>query len=259
MDKFIGPDNIKFAPNMETIICLAIVLFLIVFFIVSGIIFTIANKKELYKKRPKGFILLMELAVEKLEGFVQKNMGEGFEMFAGLFLGIVPYLALNFVIGITGLPTPMTYLPVPLSLGLTTFLLIHITSIRFKGIKYFKRYIEPIPVFLPVNLLSMWAPLLSLSLRLFGNGLVGWVLITLANWGCYELSNMITGMQSAGPQYFMFEPFLTPVLHAYFDLFSTFIQTLVFTTLTALFVAQEKPEPKEVKEDLALRGSRKES
>ena len=51
-------------------------------------------------------------------------------------------------------------------------------------------------------------------------------------------------------------PFVTPVLHAYFDAFSTFIQTLVFVYLTTLFVAQEKPEP-EVKEQLDV-GSRKE-
>ena len=258
MDKFIGPDNLKFAPNMETLLCLAIVLVLIIFFIVVGIIFSIANKKELYKKRPKGIIFLMEFAVEKIDGFVSKNMGEGFDNFGGIFLGIIPYLALNFILGLTGLPTPMAYLPVPLSLGLTTFIMIHVTSMKFTKWKYFKRYIEPFPFFLPVNLLSMWAPLLSLTLRLFGNALVGWVLITLVNWGCYELSNMVTGLTSAGPQYFMFEPFLTPVLHAYFDVFSTYIQTLVFITLTALFIAQEKPEPKEEKESLALRGSRKE-
>ena len=258
MDKYVGPENLKFAPNLETLICLAIILFLVVFFIVIGIIFTVANKKKLYTQRPKGIILLMELAVEKIDGFVFKNMGEGFEMFGGIFLAIIPYLVLNFIIGITGLPTPMSYLPVPLSLGLTTFILIHATSIRFKGWKYFKRYIDPFPFFLPINLLSMWAPLLSLTLRLFGNALVGWVLITLANWGCYNLSAMITGISEAGPQYFMFAPFLTPVLHAYFDVFSTYIQTLVFITLTALFVAQEKPEPKEEKDSLALRGSRKE-
>ena len=256
MDKFIGPDNIKFAPNLETIVCLAIVLVLIVFFIVVGIIFTIANKKELYKKRPKGIILLMELAVEKIDGFVLNTMGEGFGLVSGLFLGVIPFLVLNFVIGITGLPTPMSYLPVPLSLGLFTFLMIHITSIHYTHWKYFKRYIEPIPVFLPVNLLSMWAPLLSLTLRMFGNALVGWVLITLVNWGCYNLSNMLFSLQTEGPQYLIFTPILTPALHAYFDVFSTYIQTLVFITLTALFIAQERPEPVE---NLALRGSRKEN
>ncbi len=258
MDKYIGEDNIKLAPNLETLICLAIVLVLVVFFIVVGIIFSVANKKKLYMKRPKGIILLMELAVEKLINFVNDNMGEGFEGFAGVFLAIVPFLALNFIIGITGLPTPMAYLPVPLTLGLTTFLFIHLTSMRFTKFKYFKRYIEPFPFFLPVNLLSMWAPLLSLTLRLFGNALVGWVLITLVNWGCYEASNLITGMVEAGPQYFILAPIMTPLLHAYFDGFSTYIQTLVFITLTALFIAQEKPDPVEEINNLALEGSRKE-
>lgn len=253
MGQYIGPDNLKFAPNLETIIAVAIALFLSLALIVIGIIFMIANKKKLYLKKPKGIILIMEWLVEFIDKFVYKNMGEGFELFGGLLLGIVPFLALNFFIGITGLPSPISYLPVPLSLGLLSFLLIHLTSIKFTKWRYFKRYIEPFPVFLPINLLSMWSPLLSLSLRLFGNGLAGWVLITLANWGCYNLSNMVTGAVEAGPQYLMFAPILTPVLHAYFDGFSTFIQTLVFTTLTALFIAQEKPDtetepkPKKVK------------
>ena len=258
MGDYVSKDNLKFAPNLETIIAVSIALVLALFFIVVGIVFMVANKKKLYLKRPKGLILLMELAVEKIDGFVLKNMGEGFEMYGGVFLAIIPFLAINFIIGITGLPSPISYLPVPLSLGLTSFLLIHLTSMRFTKWRYFKRYIEPFPVFLPINLLSMWSPLLSLTLRLFGNGLAGWVLITLANWGCYSLSNMITGAVTAGPQYLMFVPFLTPVLHAYFDGFSTFIQTLVFSTLTALFIAQEKPESEPNQDNLVLEGSRKE-
>ena len=37
-------------------------------------------------------------------------------------------------------------------------------------------------------------------------------------------------------------PFITPILHVYFDLFSSFIQTLVFSMLTMIFIAQEQNE-----------------
>ena len=37
-------------------------------------------------------------------------------------------------------------------------------------------------------------------------------------------------------------PIVTPVLHLYFDLFSGAIQTLVFTMLTMIFVANEQNE-----------------
>ena len=254
-----GPENFKIAPNLETIIAVAICLIVAIFAIIVGIL----AKKSDPKKAPKGVVLLGEWAVEKIDNFTKENMGEGFENFGGILLGIIAFLSLNFLVGITGLPTPMAYLPVPLSLGLVTFTLIHYTSIRFTHWKYFKRYVDPFPFFLPINLISMWAPLLSLSLRLFGNALVGFVLLTLVNFGLEFAGAAIfsiplyygaNGIELASNLTLI--PFVTPVLHAYFDVFSTFIQTLVFVYLTTLFVAQEKPES-DVKEELEV-GSRKE-
>ena len=249
MDKFIGPDNLKFAPNLETLIAVGMCLFFSILLIIVGIRFKHAD----YTKRPKGIILLGELAIEKLDGFVKTTMGPGFESFGGVLLGIIIFVVSNFIIGITGLPTPMAYLPVPLSLGLLTFLLIHITSVRYTKWRYFKRYVEPFPVFLPINLLSMWAPLLSLSLRLFGNALVGWVLLSLVNWGLEGASASLFGAVTPGATDLVFVPFATPILHAYFDAFSTYIQTLVFVFLTALFVAQEKPDTVEEETSIVSR------
>ena len=101
--------------------------------------------------------------------------------FGGILLGIIPFMFISFTIGITGLPTPMNNLAVPLSLALVTFILIHYTSVRYTKWHYFKRFVDPIPLFLPMNLMSMWAPLLSMTLRMFGNAIVGWVLISLIN------------------------------------------------------------------------------
>lgn len=251
----ISEKNLIFAPNLETIICVSICFILSIVFIIAGIM----AKKADPTKRPKGLLFVFDFAVEKLDNFTSSTMGEGFENFGGILLGIICFLFCNFIIGITGLPTPMAYLPVPLSLGLFTFLMIHITSIRYTKWHYFKRFIDPVPLFLPANLLSMWAPLLSLTLRLFGNALVGWVLLTLVNWGLENASALIFGIVNANTAYgkpidMLLIPVVTPILHAYFDVFSTCIQTIVFVFLTALFVAQEKPEPEE---ELTV-GSRKE-
>ena len=40
-------------------------------------------------------------------------------------------------------------------------------------------------------------------------------------------------------------PIITPVLHAYFDLFSGLIQTTVFLFLSMIFIANEGPEDDE--------------
>lgn len=233
-----GPDIFKFAPNMETIICLCLCLAISVFAIIIGAV----AKKHDYKKAPKGMLLLIDWAVERIDEFVRDNMGLGFENFGGILLGISAFLISNFIIGVTGLPTPMGYLPVPLTLGLTTFLLIHITAVRFNRMKYFKRFIEPIFVFLPINLLSMWGPLISLSLRLFGNAVAGTILLTLVNVGVKNLGDMLFTFMAAEPKYIALSSVMTPLLHAYFDAFGALIQALVFVYLTTLLVAQEKPD-----------------
>ena len=239
MDKYTNPETYKsFNPSGEIIIALGIIIVLIVLAIIVGIL----AKKADPLKRPKGLLKITEWAVEKLDAFTADTMGPGFENFGGILLGIIPFMFLSFIIGITGLPTPMNNLAVPLSLALVTFILIHYTSIRYTKWHYFKRFVDPIPVFLPMNLMSMWAPLLSMTLRMFGNAIVGWVLISLINASLESLSASLFSFMGAGAGSIWFVPIVTPLLHAYFDLFSGFVQTMVFVYLTSLFIAQERPE-----------------
>lgn len=239
----------KFSPSGETIVFLGICLVLIILFIIVGIKAKLADPL----KRPKGLLLIAEMCVEKLDNFVKETMGEGFDNFGGFLLGLIPTLFLSFIIGIAGLPTPMTNLAVPFTFALVTFVLIHATSVRYTKFKYFKRFVDPIPVFLPMNLLSMWAPLLSMTLRMFGNAVVGWVLLGLLNTGLENLSATLFSFVPAGPNSIFLVPILTPLLHAYFDLFSGFVQTMVFVFLTALFIAQERPEDIEEEAKMASR------
>ena len=239
MEKYSDPNIFKsFNPSGEIIVGLAIAVVLIILAIIVGIL----AKKADPLKPSKGLLKIAEWAVEKLDAFTADTMGPGFENFGGILLGIIPFLFLSFTIGITGLPTPMNNLAVPLSLALVTFILIHYTSIRYTKWRYFKRFVDPIPIFLPMNLMSMWAPLLSMTLRMFGNAMAGWILISLINTSLESISSALFGFMGSGVSSIWFVPIVTPVLHAYFDMFSGFIQTLVFVYLTALFIAQERPE-----------------
>ena len=202
-------------------------------------------------KKPKGLLHIAEIGVNYFDNFVKDITGTALPNFGGFIMGVACYLFLAFIFGLTGLPSPVTYMAVPLSLGLLTFLLIHIISARFTKIRYFKRYIDPMPVFLPVNLLSMWAPLLSLTLRLFGNAIAGWALLTIVEAGLRDASEAIFNFMpvvtnGAGVvenwNGIFFAPIPLALLHAYFDLFSGLIQTIVFISLTAIFIGQEIPE-----------------
>jgi F-type H+-transporting ATPase subunit a len=124
---------------------------------------------------------------------------------------------------------------------LMSFILIHYTAIKTNGWKYFKRFIEPFPIFLPINLVSVWAPLISMSFRIFGNILSGIILMSLVYFSLGNLSTMIFSFLPEGLNSIFLAPLVAPWLHLYFDLFSAFIQTLVFISLSMLFIAQEGP------------------
>lgn len=207
-------------------------------------------------KKPKGILLLAEIGINFFDGLVETMMGRRYRGFGGVIMAIACYLFIAFIWGLTGLPAPVTNLATPLSLGLFTFVLIHANAIRFNKFKYFKRFVDPIPLFLPINLISMWAPLLSLTLRLLGNALAGWTLLTLLYGGIGSIGEVVIKFSETQSMHVgsFIAPFITPVLHAYFDLFSGLIQTTVFLFLTMIFVANEGPEDDEMIEELSVKG-----
>ena len=209
------------------------VLLAIICFVVSA-----KAKKVDPIEEPKGIMLIAELAVSFCDSFVEKNMGKIFVRRLGPYVGFCfAFIFLGFTFSLLGLPSPMTYLAVPLTLALFTFILIHYTSIRYTKWKYFERFVSPFPFFLPVNLISMWAPLISLSFRMFGNACAGMVLMNLV-YGCFSsLSEMLFN----GLELPIAAIAVAPILHAYFDIFSAFIQTLIFVYLSMLLVAGEVP------------------
>ena len=222
----------------EVISSLIVVVIVIILAIIVGIMARFADPL----KRPKGLLHLAEIGVNYFDNFAKDLAGPAMPNFGGFIMGVAVYLFIAFIFGLTGLPSPVTYMAVPLSLGLTTFILIHVTSIRFTKWKYFKRYIDPIPIFLPINLISMWAPLLSLTLRLFGNAIAGWALLTIVESGLTSLSQQLFAFMQTEWSGVFLAPIPLALLHAYFDLFSGLIQTVVFISLTAIFIGQEVPE-----------------
>lgn len=193
-------------------------------------------------KKPKGLLLIAEIGVNFFDNLVEEMMGPRFRGFGGYIMAVAVYLFIAFIFGLTGLPSPVTNLAVPLSLALCSFILIHATSVKYTKFAYFKRYIDPIPVFLPVNLLSMWAPLLSMTLRLFGNALSGWALMAIVYYALQNLSAMVFSFIPSEWNQIFFAPIATPILHAYFDLFSGLIQTTIFIFLTMINISIEAPD-----------------
>ncbi len=222
---------------------------------IVGVKARIAYKKKDYLKRPKGLLFFAEWYEEMCEGFVKGDMGAASEGWAGYFWTLFAYLFLAFNWSLLGLPSVIDWLAGPLSLSLVMFLLIQITAIRYQKWGYFHRYIDPFPLFLPINLLTMWSPIISTTMRLFGNCLAGSIIIGLIQWALSNASVAFFGLFGVSSQLgasaywnafpgwtgIFFAPIPMGVLNIYFSLFSGFVQTLVFGSLTALWIAQEIP------------------
>lgn len=228
----------QFVP--QTFMSLVVMLIVLIFFLIVG---HKARKADILEK-PKGIFLLGILFFQFMDNFTGSIMNKKYRDFTRIMIVVAPYLFISFIISLTGLPSPVVYLATPLSLALITFFEVHSTAVRENHWGYFKRYVEPVAVFLPINLISMWAPTLALTFRLFGNAISGFCIMNIVYYSLETLSNIIFSGQvltgAIGVQSIFIAPLVTPLLHLYFDLFCGFIQTLVFSMLTLIYVSQEQ-------------------
>ncbi len=219
-----------------------IIIFLI--FILSLTVFIKLKKADPLAK-PKGLLHLAEIGVSSFDSLVKNQMGWRFKHMGGYFLAIALFIFTSFIFGLTGLPSPMGYYMVPFTMALFTFILIHFNRAKFRKWGYFHAFIEPFAPFLPINLISMWAPLISLSFRMFCNSLAGWAIMSICYYALQSVSASLFAFLPMGLNSIFIAPWITSVLHLYFDLFSSAIQTLVFIMLSMIFIAQESPGDEE--------------
>lgn len=194
--------------------------------IVMGVLILIAIiiriRLNKFKSIPRGFQNVVEAAVEAIENFTQKTMGKETTFFSGYFLSIFAFIIFSNYSSLIGLRPPTSDLATTLALALMTFVLTHASGLKTKKLKYFKSFIEPIPVFLPINIIGEIAKPVSLAFRLFGNILSGVIIMGLIYTMLPVLLRVI----------------LPDFLHFYFDIFVGGLQAFIFTVLSMTYVAQ---------------------
>ena len=117
---------------------------------------------------------------------------------------------------------PTASLSTTAAFALCVFCAMPIFGIRNAGIKgYLKKYIEPTPVMLPMNILSDFSSMLSLAFRLYGNMLSGAILASAL---------------------MMLAPFIVPLPIQILGLFTGMIQAYVFTLLAIIYVSSVSPK-----------------
>ena len=173
-----------------------------------------------FKDVPKGFQNAVESVVELMTNFTKSTMGEELEGFSGIFFSIFAFILLSNYSSLIGLRPPTSDLATTAALALTAFVLIHATGIRKLKGGYFKEYLSPYPIFLPINLLGELSKPISLCFRLFGNVLGGLIIMGLV----YQMLP------------FALRFILPDVLHLYFDLIVGALQAYIFTVLSMTFI-----------------------
>lgn len=203
------------------------------------------------KKRPGGVQVVVEKLTTMLYNLVRDTMGEHNLRFA-------PYIGTLFLssifctlLGMTQiLPSATKDLSVTLAWALVTTGMVWYNNIKNFGFgTWLKGFTEPIVVMTPMNIVSEIAQPISLAFRHFGNVAGGSVLTALIYAALGGLTQLIFGWLP--PQILevfptVFQIGIPAVLSIYFDLFSGFVQALVFSLLTMVYVGGACPPPEEI-------------
>ena len=133
----------------------------------------------------------------------------------GLFVGIA-----NLIGVIPGFEAPTAFLEMPLTLALVVFVYYNYVGIKEQGvIKYFKHFLGPVWwlywLMFPIEIVSHFSRLVSLSFRLFGN---------------------VKGDDMFLMVILMLAPWLLPMIPFALLTFMAFLQAFIFMMLTTVYI-----------------------
>ena len=172
----------------------------------------------------------MQHIVEAVEEFVAEQahgvIGHGYERYVPYALAVGYFILLANLLGlIPGFESPTASPVVPLGCAVVTFIYYHFHGIRTHGGHYVKQFIGPVwalaPLMLLIEIVSHFARILSLTVRLFANMFAG-DMVTLA--------------------FFSLVPVLVPVVFLGLHLGVALVQTFIFVMLTLVYLGMAVSE-----------------
>ncbi len=190
---------------------------------------------------PKGLVLLALSAVEMVDNSVRSDVNDHIFEYLGPYVGYLwGYIFLSSISGLFGnQAVPTGNFSVTLTLAIITITMVEYNSIKYNGIKsYVGGLFEPIFLFLPMNIIGKISPIISLSMRLFANVMAGSIIMTLF----YTFTSYVSSLIPLIGSFDIVGVLVAPILHSYFDLISSLLQTFIFTSLTIIFIGKELPE-----------------
>lgn len=204
----------------------------------------IGNEVKKLKKgeTPSRLVAATMAYVRFITDYTVNAMGEDYgRKFAAYIGAVFVYILFSNFSGLFGLSAPTANFSVTFVLALITWISIQVVRVKESGVKgYFQSFLDPMPFFLIPNIFGEIAPLISLSLRLFGNILSGSVILSLL----YMFTGWVSQFIPVIGNFNFVGAIVAPVLHLYFDLFAGFIQAFLFISLTIIYIGMEVPREK---------------
>ena len=200
-----------------------------------------------------------EWVVEKAEGIIRDNMEPVFHAgYTPFIMTILAISACSSLMSLIGVFPPTADVNIIAGWSILVFILITKNKLKAGVGSYAKGFLEPIPVMLPMNILSEVATPVSMTFRHFGNVLSGTVIASLVAWALGGLTSLLLGWL---PGFLGDIPFfnvgIPAVLSVYFDIFSGCIQAYIFAMLTMLNISGAYPGDDVLAERAAKRQKRK--
>ncbi len=183
----------------------------------------LATRKLAVEKDVSKWQTALEALVLWLQREANETSGSRTNQYLGMAMGLFCFiLTCNLLTFIPWFRPPTASLSTTMALAAIVFLAIPYFSIKNAGVKgYLKKFIEPIPLMLPMNVFSEFFSVLAMGLRLFGNMLSG---------------VMFAGILSA------FIPFIAPLTMQTLGLLTGSIQAYIFALLAVVYSSSVKEE-----------------
>ena len=135
-----------------------------------------------------------EMAYTALVNFVRGNMGSEFDRYIPLVGTIFISSVISNLISLLGIWSPTADLMTERAWGLVVFVLITYHKIKASGIvTYMKGFLDPLPILLPINIMSECFTPVSMACRHFGNILSGTVISALIYGALTAANNALFG------------------------------------------------------------------
>jgi F-type H+-transporting ATPase subunit a len=188
--------------------------------------FFLAVRASMSVEKPGGLQHLVEATEEFIAEQAHGVMGHGYERYIPYAVTIGYFILLGNLLGLVpGFESPTASPAVPLGCALLTFVYYHYHGIRTHGFGYIKQFIGPVgalaPLMLLIEVVSHFARILSLTVRLYANMFAG-DMVTLA--------------------FFSLVPVLVPVVFLGLHLFVSLVQTFIFVMLTLVYLGMAVSE-----------------